>query len=147
MPTVHELAAKASGYFATAQRIDAAPEWITDMIRAAHNDADMLPDDWRYACILSALDCIAEADDPNDAAHEWADAEVDTYDSDRIAWLGSHRYRPSYCDEAAQEMASGPDEGISDMIAAGQYQEAREVYGLVLRFLEQRAEYATKSAS
>ncbi len=143
---LESLAGEAYGWFETAHRgddpeqpytrlRDGAPEWLSDLVREAH--AGMLPDDWKYRCISSALECIAESDDPEDAAHEWADGECDVYTSDRLAWLSSNLRRPNYCDDAVGEMSIDyGQEGIVGLIACGQYQEAREVFASVLSSLE-----------
>ena len=145
--SVQTLAGEAYGWFETATRDngdrfdrtkDGAPEWIRDLCMEAHGD--MLPDDYRYAMIRSALECISEADDPEDAAHEWADAEVSVYNAARAAWLASHLDRGGYCDEAISQFGTpdGYDDGVYGIIAQGWYMEASEVYGLVLRFLEEK---------
>ena len=139
--TISEKAREAVGCFETATRDDGttfdrirdgSPEWVTDLARAAHGD--MLPDDWRYATIRSALEFIAEADDPEDGAGEWTDSEVDVYSGARLTWLSSHLSRPGYCDQARDEMGvEGLD--IIEQAGLGQYMEASEVYGLVLEAL------------
>ena len=148
--TVQTLAREAAGWFESAYRgdtgedqdrytrcRDGAPEWVGELVRAAHGD--MFPDDWRYDAIASALEFVAEVDDPDDGCGEFADQTVDVYNGDRIAWLGSHGARQGYCDEAAAEF--GAEDTASDiisMIGWGQYAEASEVYGLVLQALEAR---------
>lgn len=119
---------------------EGSPAWMTDVVRAAHDGGEMLPDDWRYAAIRSALDCIAESDDAEDAAHEWADSEIDVYTSSRLEWLGSHSARLGYCDEARREGIAG--ESLLDQIGAGQYTEAREVFEQTLAALKVEAERA-----
>ena len=145
--TVQELAEEAGRYFESAKRADSderytrtqegTPEWIHDMVQDVHGG--MFPDDWKYDCISSALDTISESDDPQDAIGEFADGQVDPYDSDRIEWLASHSSRQGYVDDAVSEFGHS-DRGIVDQIALGQYYEANEVYGLVLRALEDRLE-------
>ena len=146
--TVQEIAAEAGQYFETAKRDngdyfirtkDGTPDWVRDLIRAGHGE-DFLPDDWRYKTIMHALEYIADTEgDPLDGGGEFADTwGVDTYTSDRIAWLGSNLNRIGYCDEAAEEF--GPNEtsgdGIIGQIGLGQYVEALEVYNLVYDALE-----------
>lgn len=149
MATIHELAADAYRCFETATRDDGshyvrtrddAPEWVGDLVRAAHGD--MLPDDWRYQAIRDALGAIDDAGadaDLDDLGHEFADGNVDTYTGERIAWLGSHASRAGYCDEAADEFG-GEDLGIVERIGLGQYAELREVYASVLESLRERAD-------
>lgn len=111
---------------------DGAPEWMTDLCREAHGN--MLPDDHRYAFILEAVEALMEADDPDDI-----DMEADIYNHDLITWLGSHGYRPGYCDEAREEFVGEPGTLI-DQIMLGQAYEKQEVLGLVRSFLENRLE-------
>jgi hypothetical protein len=113
---------------------DGSPEWVTDLVREAHGD--FLPDDWRYGCIQSALEFIADTDEPDDGAAEFADGYVDVYNGARVAWLDSSIHRGGYCDEALHEF--GPvdgDRGVFGLLGLGQYMEASEVYGLVLQAL------------
>lgn len=140
--TLESLAAEAASYFERRTRgddeivtlKDNRPEWAQDLTREAHGD--FLPDDWRYACIKSALDWLANGGDPE--AHEWADAEVDIYTGARFAWLSSNLQRQGYCDEAIAEF--GEVEDTASLIGMGQYFEAQEVMRLVVEFLEARAE-------
>lgn len=149
--SVRRLAEEAYKCFETAQRDgtteedryvrikDGSPEWVTDLAREAHGA--MFPDDWRYACIVSALECISESDDPDDARHEWADGEVYVDNGARLAWLASHGARADYCDEAVESTyAVGDRPGIIEAIGAGQYEEASEVFGLVLDYLHATAD-------
>lgn len=112
-------------------RKEDAPAWLDDLIREAHGD--MLPDDWTFSTVRDALSYITEHGEDADP-HLFADDSVDVYTADRIAWLGSHSCRPSYCDQARDEFGAG--NGILDQIGAGQYLEALEVFGGVLNSLE-----------
>jgi hypothetical protein len=143
--SVQDLASEASGWFERATRPsgesftrmkDDAPEWIGEMVHAAHGD--MLPDDWRYACIRAAVDHIADTSEADaDACHEFADSYVDVYTSALTDWLDSHVNRPGYCDEAAEEYGGEPD-GINQRIMLGQYAEASEVFYAVSEALLER---------
>ena len=113
--------------------LDGSPDWVSELVREAHGD--MLPDDWRYASIESALDWIADANDPEDEQYEWADENVDVYHRGRLAWLASDASRPSYCDDATSEMGDYAPNGILDRIGLGQHQESCEVFASVLRSL------------
>lgn len=150
MHTFSELAGEAYGMFERRTREDGdayytlrdgAPEWLHDLVHEAHGD--MLPDDWRYDAIHSALGAIHDSgadtpDDCDDLEHEFADGEVDAYNGARVAWLGSHLQRGGYCDEAQEEL--GASGGVYDLIGAGQYMEAREVFASVLDSLRERFE-------
>ena len=65
--TLQELAQSAYDRFELRERdngdsfvtlADNAPEWLTDLVRDAHGD--MMPDDWRWSAIRSAVDFIAD---------------------------------------------------------------------------------------
>ncbi len=110
-----------------------SPEWMTDAIHEAH--ADMMPDDWRYACIEAAAYAIAAGET---GAGDFADAQVDPYNGARVAWLASHSYRADYCDEAAVFL--GGEGSIMDRIGWGQYREASEIFDLLYSFLSDLAD-------
>lgn len=145
--TLRQLAKDATTYFTTKQRPDgdtfvairdASPDWVGGLVQDAHGP--MLADDWRYASIASALEWLADADDPDDAGHEWADDNVDVYTGNRIAWLASHRSRPGYCDEAICELGDYVPTSIIEHIGLGQYQEGCEVFASVLQSLRDHAD-------
>lgn len=113
--------------------------WMTDTIREAHGD--MLPDDYRYAMIQSFLAELSSLDDDDgeeaqdELIYGWADAQASIHNMARFEWLASNLYRQFYCDEAREEGLVDPDDGISQLIAAGWYMEAREVANSVLLVL------------
>lgn len=114
------------------------PDWVLELVREAHGD-DMLPDDWRYACIQSALGWIVDNGyDEDDGAHAFADAEVDVYTGRRFAWLASNLTRQGYVDQATEEF--GASEDIAQAVGMGQYMEATEVFASVITSLEQHIE-------
>lgn len=149
---IAELAGEAARYFETRTRDDGSgsfvtlkdrrPDWVQTLAMEAHGD--MMPEDWRYATIGSALAFIAEVDGGEDAIedgmHEWADAEVDVYTGARLKWLASHLSRPGYVDGAAEEFGHDGPVDIVALIGMGQYAEACEVYALVVSALRERAE-------
>lgn len=112
---------------------DGTPEWVRDIVHAAHG-SDFLPDDYRYKWTMEALEYIADADDPEDSS-DFADQAVDEYTGARFAWLASNLQRASYVDDAIENLGRS-DQGIIGDIGLGQYQEAGEVYGIVLDALE-----------
>ncbi len=115
-----------------------AEQWVKDMCQEAH--AGMFPDDYRYRFIWEAVEAIADTDesaDLDDVAHEFADS-VSVYTNELYEWLRSHSTRGGYVDEAVAELGHG--DSITDDIMRGQYQERREVFGLVLQALQERAD-------
>lgn len=150
--TPQRLAREMLEAFETAQRGDlegegetfdrlkkGSPEWMTDVVYAAHDDGEMLPDDWRYKVIRAAVEAIAETED-GDEVEGFADGQVDIYTGDRLKWLGSNLHRPGYCDEAVDEFGGGETGGIVALIGLGQYWEADRVLAQVSEALVDEAD-------
>lgn len=147
--TISDLAREAYAALETRQRDDGetftttrddAPAWVSDLVYAAHGD--FLPEDWRYDCIHSALSHIADAgaddaDDLDDAAHEFADGHVDVYTAGRLQWLASNLNRPAYVDDAVEQMGAS-DLDTTERIGLGQYVESLEVFESVRQSLADR---------
>jgi hypothetical protein len=112
---------------------DDAPEWVRTMVYDAHSD--ILPDDWRYATIRDAIEAIMDSGDDEDRSHEFAD-DADVYNSDLLAWVGSHGSRPGYVDEARDELGEPRD--FYHGLQMGQYLERAEVYDAVLEAISSR---------
>lgn len=110
---------------------DGAPEWMQDAVYAAHGD--MLPDDWRYRIIRGAATALAGGDDPDDP-YLFADEFVPHQTADRLSWLSSHAYRASYVDDAVADLGHS-DCGVIGDIGMGIYEEAAEVFGLLVSAL------------
>ena len=147
--TIATLAQEAYDWFERRQRgdtddwfyalKDGRPEWVFDLVWAAHDDGDFLPDDWRYDCIHSALGHIADNDGDEDAS-EFADSQVDVYNGARFAWLASHLQRQFYVDAATEEFGPPDDASVTAQIGMGQYLEATQVFQQVYQTLEERLE-------
>lgn len=121
---------------------DAQP-WMNDAVHAAHGDA--LPDDTIYKLCESAASYIADnhedESEAEEGAHAFADSEVDTYNSDRTEWLNKNLAHSDYVDRAVEELGHSKD-GLFGDIALGQYTQAFEVYGAILRGITDEAENA-----
>ena len=120
-----------------------SPDWTRDLALYAHEGGDILPDDWRYACMFSALEAIADADagsDVSDVGHDFADGYVDVYTSALTDWLASSVRRVGYVDGACEEFGAPSDGGEDRCSALGQYAEAVEVFASVVAFLAERAD-------
>ena len=128
--TIQEKAAEIRRMFTEKTRNDGSKYWSTDSedeaIRAMCHEAhgEMLPDDWKYRCIVDALDLIADADDVDDVT-----IEPDVYTADLTAWLASHNGRVDYLTRVLEEF--GTTDGIG-AIAMAQAFEREEVYFSVL---------------
>lgn len=158
MSTMHEIADEARALFTntdtrksedtgrtiwTVADHSTCPPWVRDLCHAAHTDADggdMTPDDWRYEMIVEALDIIADAADEDEAMERADEAEAPVYNAERLRWLASHLWRPSYCDEAAAEYGIEADTSTLDRIALGYLYEWRNVFGSVLGSCRAEAE-------
>jgi len=149
MTTIVELASQAYKALEIETRIDSkefyklkdsAPDWMTDLLRAAHGG--MMPNDWRYRFIHSALANIADADDESsrdgllDCVSEWADGDLSIYNIDLIAWLESDLTRGDYVNEGMAN--SGKPDNIWQALRGGQYEEIYETYSLIIDFLAER---------
>jgi hypothetical protein len=123
---------------------DDAPEWMRDAVHAAHDAVDELPDDEVYEACRSAAAALADSDEWEDGAHEWADGEVSPYNATRVAWLAEKPLlRGPLVDEAAQEIGftyDGDSAGIFALIACGWYEWSRRIYGAIADACEQQAD-------
>lgn len=138
--TLHELAKQMSLAFEGGTRPttgetfrklkDGSPEWMTTVCRKAHDDARLLPDDWRYAFIEQAVDALAEHEDTD---HARSSLEPDIYTSDLTAWLHSLNARVYYVGEALSEHSTFRD-GFQ-LLAAAQMMEKEEVFQQVVAAL------------
>lgn len=144
--TVHSLATELSGAFETAKRPDGStftrlregsPKWMSDAIRACHNNGGMMPDDWRYEFIDAAATAIADHE-PGDEDSARDEIEPDVYYSEQRAWFSSMTCRSGYCDEYADQYGQPAD--TDSLIAGGQWFEKLEVFDVLLAELANIAE-------
>lgn len=143
--TLQGLAEEARAFFVRDTRDDGShywhakndrPAWVQELCYAAHGHGDMLPDDWRYQFIVDALDALSENEDADDARDS---LEASIYTHELTEWLGSHGYRPGYCDEALKEYGMDFKDTFS-LMQLGQLTEMWEVFDQVRGFLETRLE-------
>lgn len=99
-----------------------APHWMTEAVRKAHDDGDILPNDWIYQACSHIADSMADTDPDqwDDSTHEWADGLVDVYNNDRTRWLASNLAFGAIVDDAVKELGRS-DQGIFGDIGIGQY--------------------------
>src|SRR5690606_2224489 len=136
------LAGEALAYFERQKRDDGtecwilevgAPEWIKDLVWAAHAKGELLPEDFRYLFIIEALEAIAENPEEPDIL-----LEPDVYASRLIEWLNAHpSYRMVLVNEAVDQFGWS---SLFDALQAGQLLEKKEVLQSVRGFLEKRVE-------
>lgn len=115
---------------------DHAPDWIGNLVYAAHDDGQFLPDDWRYDTIVAALEYMSEPACDFDA-EEFADSQVDTYYRSQLDWIAAApSQRADYCAEEFNESgASDLSSPVWDLLGLGQYREARTVFETIEAFL------------
>ena len=139
--TVQELAKLARCAFSLETRPDGseywtanrcAPDWISELVRTAHGDMFFL-EDYKYQFIVDALDELEEAEDLDEAGHQW---DFEPYLSRLADWLGSHNHRFSYCDDWAKEIGFANVKDTYYLLAGGHLQERLEVLHSVRASLE-----------
>ena len=142
--TLATLAKEASKHFFQDTRLDGAKfwahdcddkgkdAWIYEMTREAHEG--MLPDDYKYAFIVDALDLILDNEPSDENEAREIEIEPDTYTSDLLKWLSSSNERLGYCDDYVLEY--GAEESNTEArISGGQRMERQEVFNHVLAAL------------
>ena len=103
---------------------DAHPD-LHCLVREAHGD--LLPDDFRYDKIFSALAAIADC---AEGELDEVRLETDIYHSDLLKWLNSNFRRVAYCDEAIEEFGLEKVD-LMTIITYGQQLELDEVVASV----------------
>jgi hypothetical protein len=118
---------------------DGTPDWIKDAVHEAHGD--LFPNDWVYAQCKAIADSMTEcaAAEWTHNTMEWADSNVDIYNSDRAAWLGSHLHFGAAVDEAVEELGHS-DQGIYGDIALGQLRLLEQIAYVLIQAVEDQAE-------
>lgn len=112
---------------------DGAPEWVHKLTFAAHDEGEILAEDFRYLFIVEALEALVE--NPEEPEVLW---EPDAYTSELLKWLDAYpSYRMGLVDEAVSEFGWN---GLFEALQAGQLMEKEEVLQLVRAFLEKRIE-------
>lgn len=117
---------------------DEAPDWCREIVRKAFGGR--LPDDRRIGVIARTVGAIADGWATDELHHEWCDSMVDVYYADRAMWIASDIGREIYCDNALNAGIIDETAGIFARLGAGQYMEAREVFGILWSALRERAD-------
>lgn len=110
---------------------DGSPEWMRDVIHAAHGP-DLMPDDWRYSFINDCAGSLFYEDDPDEI-----ELEADVYTGRLTDWLASNINRVYYLEEAMTEYR--PDSGFA-LLQLAQLKEREETMQLLREALEELAE-------
>jgi hypothetical protein len=115
---------------------DGSPEWMKDAIRAAHDNGDILPNDWIYRACERIADEYAEScesEDTDDLAMIMAERLTDVYTSDLLAWLqalGTHAV--AYIDSAREDGLTAPNATFMDLVSVGQYAQLRYIGDVIV---------------
>lgn len=110
---------------------DAAPDWMTDVCREAHDD--FLPDDFIYSVIVDSLEALTNYDDESEARDS---LEPDIYNRDLLAWVSSNLHRAGYVNDAVSEgMVDLTSFDLFSALQAGQIQEKQVIFDGVVRAL------------
>lgn len=132
--TIQELARYYADMFITAPRENGetyvtlrdSNEDLTTLIRDAHGE--MMPNDYKYQFIREALEAVADSDDIDDICLEPA-----IYYSDLLDWVSSNLTRPTYVDEAVEELGY---KDFYNSLMIGQLREKEEILYSVRSSLE-----------
>jgi hypothetical protein len=145
MPTIQELALEMSKALVTDRRangdkyihlVNGSPEWMTTVVRKAHNNGGMLGDDWRYQFIQNTVDALGEFDDESDA---FGSIEASIYTHDLTSWLHSRADRLGWMDEVAENIGRDTFKSTFDHLQCAQYAEMEETFYQVLEALRELA--------
>lgn len=140
--TIQAIAQDLYAAFATSTRVNGdtfyrlktgSPRWMKVAVKAAHDNGNIRPDDWRFQAIHDVAELLAECSDPDDIDLE---SLVDVYDSELLAWLESSTWRMSYCDDALTEAICNQwGLSMSGAMMRGQLYEYREILDQLLHAL------------
>lgn len=141
-----QLAGEAARFFETRERSNGeqyiarredAPEWVLEMILAAHDGK--LPDDYTYACICDALEAIrsGEGRELELIAGEMAD-EGDLHTAALLEWVKSSEHRIGYVDDELAGWAADMPPTLTTVVRLAQTRERHEVFEAVAEQLQAR---------
>ena len=118
---------------------DDAPEWVRDIVHAAHDGA--WPCDWRYDRLASLARDLAGAPDLEDFdVHEWADGAVDVYNGRLAQWLADTSGAADAV-EMAQDEWGMDTKNVFEMLQMGQLHMLHAMgSGVVSALVDQMAE-------
>lgn len=139
MATVQELARILADSLTTQDRNgktitvtkDGAPEWVTDVVHAAHGN--LLPDDWTYETVNAVAELIQYGDDETSL-------EPDIYTHDLLQWLAEYPNAVDAVDGYYEEMGIADRGPLTEQIQCGQQHEKRQIFYAVYAALEELAE-------
>jgi hypothetical protein len=123
---------------------DGAPQWVSDLVHAAHCDA--LPCDWRYGKIT---DLAHDFGDLSTFAgfnlEQWADGAGDVYTHDLLQWVSRVSWAVDAIDSAASDWGTN-DENFVQQIMTGQRYMLEELARAVVSALQEQIDEALAQA-
>src|SRR5690606_4982391 len=142
--SIQNLAREALGYFVLKERPDGetfwtvkdgSPQWVRDLCFKAHDNGEILPDDWRYRFIVESLETLSECEDPYDVY-----IEIYTHSGELLKWFSSSLARLQWVQEAVEGMDWENSFDILLALQAGQLHEKEHVFNVVLDELSRLAD-------
>ncbi|MBL4870535.1 MAG: hypothetical protein JKX72_06240 [Robiginitomaculum sp.] len=119
---------------------DGSPEWMTEAVRACHQDSEILPDDFRYKFVVLAASAVSEFVDGEQELNEYVFEQLNNEHSfcvyyEMTQWLaGQPTLRMGYCDEVVEQYEA---KGMSNIMSAAMLMEAEEVAHALIAYLSE----------
>jgi len=111
------------------------PEWMKEVVFAAHDEGGVMPNDTTYefikeaACVLSEMDEDTDEDAARDAIYE--QIEPDVYTSQLTGWLDARNDHVYYLTEVLEEFGGDIKDGFQ-LLGLAQQKHKHEVAFAVL---------------
>lgn len=124
---------------------DGTPQWISDAVYRAHENGDLMPNDWTYRLVGNIALEMAERmnggfwDDDYTALDEIADYVTPSYNHEALDWLASHAFRVHRVDELIKNDGF-PESGLISAIIEAIRLEALQIGDFILDAVKERAE-------
>jgi hypothetical protein len=115
---------------------DGSPEWMTEVIRAAHGDK--MPDDTTYEFCKKCAEAIAEAEE-GEEREAIMEIEADIYTHDLTGWLHARADHVYYLTEAIEQFGRDIGDGFKLLMYA-QHLHIQEVGNELIAALTEQAE-------
>ena len=158
MKTIKQLAQEVLNNLETKKRKDDKefialknhePQWHVDLCLKAHENGDILPNDYIYKEIENSLMLILDAEgETEDEIREYTldgnFIEGDIYNFDLLAWVSSNLYFAEYVDRALEECCI---KGFFNALQVGNQLFKEAVFYSVLDSLSERAQLGSQVKS
>lgn len=124
---------------------DGTPQWISDAVYKAHEDGDLMPNDWTYRLVANLALEMSERMNGNNwredyaGLEEIAEAVVPCYNHEALDWLSSHAFRLHRVDSFIVEYGF-PEPGLVAAIFDAIQIEALQIADFIFDAVKERAE-------